>query len=68
MGPTPVRLVSLMEEEILTYKETRDACTQRKGQVRTKGEGVCLQAKDMGRREKTKPAGSLILNFQPQEL
>ena len=57
-----------MEEEILTHKETRDACTQRKGQERTQGEGVCLQAKDVGCREKTKPAGSLILNFQPQEL
>ena len=57
-----------MEEEILPHKETRDACTQRKGQERTQGEGVCLQAKDVGCREKTKPAGSLILNFQPQEL
>ena len=34
-----------------TERDTRDACAQRKGQARTQGEGVCIQAKDTGLRE-----------------
>ena len=49
-------------------RDTRDAHAQRKGPVRTQQEDSRLQAKGREVSRETRPADSLILDFQPPEL
>ena len=46
MGPNPVQLVSLEEEEIWTHRETPGGHTQRKSLMRTQQEGSYQQDKE----------------------
>ena len=60
MGSNLIRLVSLLEEEIRTRRETPEMHTQ-------EGKATCLQAKERDPR-RSYPANTLILAFQPPEL
>ena len=48
--------------------DTRNAHTQRKGHVKTQGEGSHLQVKERELSGHTNPDRTLILAFQPPEL
>lgn len=66
VGPNPIWLVSLYEEETWAHRDTRGVDAKKKDQVRTQPEGGHLQTKERDLKE-VKPADILFLDSGLQE-